>query len=211
MSNHNQMMSALDWCYDKAINGLPGAETAEELGNDYLKGSGTLNERIDSLIRWQVTKNATNGFVTGFGGLVTLPVSLPINITGVLYVQIRMIAAIAHMKGYDVRCDQVKTMVYLSLVGDSIKNILKEVGVKVGQKFAEQTIRQISGRTLIEINKKVGFRLLTKFGEKGVINFGKMVPLVGAMIGAACDGYFTNEVGDFAKKTFPKRRVRAVS
>jgi hypothetical protein len=29
---------------------------------------------------------------------------------------------------------------------------------------------------LIEINKKVGFRLFAKFGTKGVINLGRMIP-----------------------------------
>jgi hypothetical protein len=36
---------------------------------------------------------------------------------------------------------------------------------------------------ITKINQKVGFRLLTKFGSKGVINLGKMVPLTGGIIG----------------------------
>lgn len=201
------MMQALDWAYDKAINGIPGAENAEELGDDYKNEPGSLDDNIDSLIRWQIAKCSASGFLSGLGGVITLPIAVPANIASVLYVQIRMIAAIAHMRGYDVRSDQVKTMVYLSLVGGAIKDVLKEVGVKVGSKLTESAIKSISGKTLTAINQKVGFRLVTKFGEKGVVNLGKAIPLIGGLIGGTVDGISTNVVGESAKKVFTERHV----
>ncbi len=39
-----------------------------------------------------------------------------------------------------------------------------------GTKSLASAVEQIPGRTLIEINKKVGFRLLTKAGTTGVFN-----------------------------------------
>ncbi|HEA1012053.1 TPA: EcsC family protein, partial [Escherichia coli] len=59
-----------------------------------------------------------------------------------------------------------------------------------------------SRETITAINKRVGFRLLTKFGEKGAINLGKMIPLVGGVIGGTFDGVSTNLVGNIARKTF---------
>ncbi|CUJ06037.1 Uncharacterised protein [Achromobacter xylosoxidans] len=47
-----------------------------------------------------------------------------------------MIAAIAHLGGYDVKNDKVKTLVYACLVANSAKDILKDVGVAVGNKLA---------------------------------------------------------------------------
>lgn len=44
-------------------------------------------------------------------------------------------------------------------------------------------IKKIPGSTITKINQKVGFRLLTKFGNTDVVNLGKMVPLVGGVIG----------------------------
>ena len=47
-------MKALDWSYDKAINcGVPGMDTAIELADSYLQKSGTLDEKVKSLILWQ--------------------------------------------------------------------------------------------------------------------------------------------------------------
>ncbi|GIP46270.1 hypothetical protein J45TS6_47290 [Paenibacillus sp. J45TS6] len=62
--------------------------------------------------------------------------------------------------------------------------------------------RKIPNEVIKAINKKVGARLLTKFGEKGVINLGKAVPVLGGIIGGAVDGIGTNIIGKTAKNTF---------
>jgi uncharacterized protein (DUF697 family) len=198
-----QITSALDWAYEKSVNGVAGLDSAEELANSYRNGnSDSPYEQANSLIRWQNTKAATSGFVTGLGGLITLPVAIPANIASVLYVQVRMIAAIAHLGGYDLKDDKVKTLVYSCLVANSAKDVLKDIGVAVGNKIAMNAVKSISGKTLQEINKRVGFKLFTKFGEKGVINLGKAVPILGGLIGGSFDAFTTNAVGNVARDTF---------
>lgn len=205
MSNElteSKIMQALDWAYDKSINGISGLDSATELAESYMKQNGSLEDKVNSLIRWQNTKAGTSGFLTGLGGLITMPITIPANISSVMYVQIRMIAAIAHMAGHDLRDDRVKSLVFTCLTGNAAKDILKDIGITMGRKFTENAIKNISGKTIIEINKKVGFRLLTKFGEKGVINLGKAIPLVGGVIGATFDSVATNTIGNIAKETF---------
>lgn len=192
----------LDWAYEKSINGLPGADTAYEIAEDYLAKHSSVDKAVDSLIRWQNAKSATSGFLTGLGGLITLPVSIPANIASVTYVQMRMIAAIAHMRGYDLKDDQVKTFVFVCLTGQSASDILKQAGIKLGTAVTKQAIKKIPGEIIKSINKAVGFRLVTKFGEKGIFNLGKAVPIVGGLIGGTVDGVGTNIVGKTAKKLF---------
>ncbi|MDN3220106.1 EcsC family protein [Pseudomonas nunensis] len=203
--SQEKIMQALDWAYDKSVNGIKGLDSAEELAESYMNNEDTLYEQANSLIRWQNTKSATSGFVTGLGGLITLPLAIPANITSVLYVQVRMIAAIAHMSGYDIKDDKVKTLVYACLVANSAKDVLKDIGVAVGNKLAMNAVKSISGKTLQEINKKVGLKLFTKFGEKGIINLGKAVPLLGGLIGGTFDAYTTNTVGNIARDTFASK------
>jgi len=200
--SQEKIMQALDWAYEKSINGVAGLDSAEELAKSYMQDSSDKYEQANSLIRWQNTKSATSGFITGLGGIMTLPVAIPANITSVLYVQVRMIAAIAHIGGYDIRDDRVKTLVYACLVANSAKDLAKDVGIAVGNKVAINAIKSISGKTLQEINKKVGFKLFTKFGEKGVVNLGKAVPLLGGLIGGSFDAYTTNAIGNVARDTF---------
>lgn len=200
--NQEVIVKALDWAYDKALNGLPGTDTAEELAEGYLRKAKSIEDAADSLIRWQTSKSATSGFLTGLGGVVVLPVAIPANIASVLYVQMRMIAAIAHMGGYDLRDDKVKTFVYMCLCGNGVKDIIKDFGIVLGQKLTKAAIEKISGSVITKINQKVGFRLLTKFGSKGVVNLGKMIPLAGGVIGGTADGVSTAAIGKVAKKLF---------
>lgn len=57
-------------------------------------------------------------------------------------------------------------------------------------------------KVLTKINKAVGFRLVTKFGSKGLINLGKVVPVLGGVIGGGLDAFTTNIVGNQARNTF---------
>ncbi|MCR6522594.1 hypothetical protein [Lysinibacillus capsici] len=41
-----------------------------------------------------------------------MPIAIPTNLTSVMYMQMRMIAAIAHIRWYDFKDDQVQTFVY---------------------------------------------------------------------------------------------------
>lgn len=200
--SESKIMQALDWAYNKAVNGVPGLDSAVELAEDYMKSDDARIDQVNSLIRWQNTKAGTSGFLTGLGGLITMPVTIPANIASVMYVQIRMIAAIAHMGGHDLNDDRVKTLVYACLAGHGAKDILKDAGIIIGRKLTESAIKSISGKTITAINQKVGFRLLTKFGEKGVINLGKAVPLIGGIIGGTVDTVMTNTIGNIARDAF---------
>lgn len=198
----SKLMQVLDWSYEKAVNGLPGMETAEELANKYISKYSSVDDAIDQFINWQQAKCATSGFITGLGGIITLPVSVPANISSVIYIQTRMIATIASMRGYDLKDEQVRTLVYVSLTGQSAADILKQSGIKIGTSVAKSLVKKIPGEVIKNINHKVGFRLLTKFGEKGVINLGKCIPLVGGVIGGTVDAIGTRTIGKTAKKVF---------
>ena len=212
MSKKNQMakeqlsegilMKTLDLAYDKAVNGIPGLDSAQELAENYISKGGNRLEMANSLIRWQNTKAGTSGFITGVGGLVFMPVTIPANIASVMYVQVRMIAAIAYLGGHDIKDDKVKTLIYMCMAGNAVKDIAKDVGIVIGRKVATQTIKNISGKTITAINQKIGFRLLTKFGEKGAINFGKAIPLFGGLIGGTFDVVTTNTIGNIVRNTF---------
>lgn len=200
----SKIQEALEWAYDKAVNGVSGLDSAYELAESYMSQDDSKYEQANSLIRWQNAKAASSGFLTGLGGILTLPVAIPANIASVLFVQIRMIAAIAYIADLDPKNDKVKTLVFSCLVANSAKDVVKDVGVAVGNKLAMNAVKQISGETIKQINKAVGFKLLTKFGEKGVINLGKAIPIIGGLIGGSVDLYATNTVGNIARDAFLK-------
>jgi len=195
-------MQSLNWAYEKALSGAPGLDSSEEMAASYMRGSESLIDKANSLIRWQNTKAGTSGFLTGLGGILALPITIPANMASVIYIQIRMITALAKMGGYNIKDDQVKTLVYVCLAGEAGKDILKDAGIIIGTKLATNAVKNISGKTITLINQKVGFKLLTKFGEKGIINLGKTIPILGGVIGGTMDAASTNLVGNIARDTF---------
>lgn len=201
--SQENIMAILDCCYEKCLNGIPYVSpSVEDLAKDYLGKYPTKQQACRAMINNQIIKCTTSGFITGFGGIITMPVTLPVNITNVLYVQMRMIACTAYMAGLELNSDQTQTFVYACLAGVAVNGLVKQAGIRFGLKFANGLIKKIPGKVLIKINQKVGFRLITKFGSKGIINLGKLVPGVGAVIGGSLDLAETKVIGDRAYQWF---------
>ena len=198
-----QMLEILNSLYIKSVNGIPKVSLPiDDLVNDYIKKNPSVEEAAKSLINNSTVKCGTSGFLTGFGGFATMIATLPANITSVMYVQLRMCCAIAKMAGYDIHSDQVQTLIYACLTGSAMSDILKQAGIKFGQKFGVAMVKKIPGKTITAINQKVGFRFVTKFGEKGIVNLGKVVPVLGAFIGGGIDVASTRIIGYNAYKIF---------
>lgn len=197
------ILKVLDACYQQSIKGIQHiSPPIEQFANEYLRRYKNETIAAKAMIAKQVIKCTTSGFITGFGGLITLPISIPANIGSVLYVQMRMIACAAHLAGLDTTSDQVQTLVYACLAGVSVNSVVKNFGIKFGQKVANNLIKKIPGSALTKINQKIGFRLFTKFGQKGLINLGKMIPAVGAVINGGFDLVETKAIGNRAYKMF---------
>lgn len=126
-----------------------------------------------------------------------------------IYVQMRMVAAIALIRGYDLRDDEVQTFVYSCLVGNAIADTFKNTGVQVGNKIALNAVNKIPGKILTKINQRIGFRFITKAGTKGTINLVKVVPIVGAGVGASIDFSTTWAIAKRAKR-FLKETISSI-
>lgn len=192
----------LRWIIDVGINGFGILPSAEQIAADYRSQEKSVEDAIDSLILWRTTQAAGTGFLTGLGGIVTLPIAIPASMAVTYALGANTAAAIAHLRGYDIHSDQVRTTILLCLLGEAGEVILRNAGIQIGNKMFKNLISQIPGKVFIEINKKVGFRLVTKAGEKGIINLMKLVPIAGGVVGAGFDGWFVNTCGNTAKKIF---------
>lgn len=200
-----QMQEILNTLYVKSVNGIPKVSLpVDDLVEDYLSKNNDIEKAVQSLINNSTVKCGTSGFLTSFGGFASMIATLPANVTSVMYVQLRMCCAIAKMGGYDIHSDQVQTLIYVCLTGSAATDILKSSGVKFANKFGVAMVDKIPGKALTAINKKVGFRFVTKFGETGIINLGKVVPVIGGFVGGGIDVASTKIIGKNAYKIFVK-------
>lgn len=203
----NTMLKILDTCYDKALIGLPTSESVYNLADEYCSKYTDPKVAAEKMCNVQVIKCGTSGFITGLGGLITLPVAIPANVASVIYVQLRMIATVAKIGGYDPSDDQVRTMAYVCLTGSAAADIIKKAGINIGEKITVNAIKKIPGAVLTKINQKVGFRLITKFGEKGAVNLVKLVPLVGGVVGGGIDVVGTKAIAKVANQMFIEGKI----
>ena len=197
------IMKILDSCYDKCLNGIPKVSpNVEDMANEYLQKYKTKELACEAMLKNQIIKCTTSGFITGFGGIITMPATLPVNVTSVLYVQMRMIACTAYIAGFELNCDETQTFVYACLAGVAVNELIKQASIKFGVKFANGLIKKIPGKVLTKINQKVGFRFITKFGTKGIVNLGKLLPGVGAVVGGGLDFFETKMIAKRSYKWF---------
>jgi len=163
-----------------------------------------IEKAIRRLILESVEAASVNGFVTGLGGFITMPLTIPANIAGAFIINARLGAAVAYLRGYDLKDPHVRTVATLIGLGSNAQQIAKAVGIQIGAKIAMGAIKKVPIAVIRDVNKKVGFMLITKYGTKrGVVVLAKGVPLIGGVVGGAVDGTMTTVVGRTAKAMFP--------
>ena len=189
---------------EKGLGGAGPLSSAQDLADEYLidQGYEDDNQRVESLIKWETRKNFTTGFITGLGGVVTFPISIPAALGASWLIQARMAGAIARLYGHDLESERVRTMILLSLAGDVAKEAMKDLGLKLEGKLTRRAVEQIPGRALVEINKRIGARLLAKAGQRVVLRFPRAVPVVGGVVGGSLDAVVCRMVGRTAKSLF---------
>ena len=204
-----QALALVKWLADHAIDGVRPLSSAQDLATEYLLDESYRNhrERIDALINWETTKNFTSGFVTGLGGLLTLPVALPAGFAASWVIQARMAAAIARIYGHNLDSERTRTLIVATLVGDSIAEIATASGIRIGAGIGKSLADRASRRGVVEFSKRVGSRLLAKAGQKSSANLMKGVPLIGGIAGGTLDAVACRIVGKHARELFgkPKR------
>lgn len=184
------------------INGFGPFKSAAESAAEALSGR-TTEQAVSALIRNHAAAAGAQGFVTNLGGFIAMPLTLPANVGASYLVQTHLAGAIAAVHGHDLDGEEVRTAVLLCLVGNAGTEVLKQVGVKVGTQVSMTVIKRIPITVIRQINKKVGFMLVAKYGTKrAVITLAKGVPLVGGAIGGGMDATATWAVGSLADKAF---------
>ncbi len=192
-----------------AIDGrgrLPSAKSAA--ARHLQRQGGSIDGAIQSLIESHVRLASAQGFVTNLGGLAALPVSVPANITGVAVVQVRMVAAIAHLRGYDLEDHRVRTALVMCLLGG------EEVGKRIAQGTLPTSPMAVATAPMFDpeldrhVAEEVVGDLAARVGGKNIaLIVTKRVPLLGGGIGAVLDAIATHQIGTYAKGELLIRRA----
>ncbi|MGL5405264.1 MAG: EcsC family protein [Propionibacteriaceae bacterium] len=191
---------------DIGIDGKGPTKSAREIAEKALsEANGDVEEAIDAIVKNHVSGAAAGGFVTSLGGFITMPIAIPANIVEFYLQATRMVAAIAHLRGYDIDSAEIRSAVLLTLSGQSSSDILAKVGIVAsGGAVTSLLSSRLPKSALMILNKAIGFRLLRTVGEKSLARLGRGIPLAGVLIGAGMDGYLGSKIASSAKRDFVK-------
>ncbi len=199
-----KLSEILGWALDKASMGCGPVDSAQELAKNYVVAGRdrTIREDAEELVSWQIDKAASVGFLTGLFGPLSMIVGIPASLTAVAFIQLRMIAAIAHMAGYDINDDRVRGLCLICLCGKATSDVLKEAGVLAGQKLLIATANRFSGNAFERACAAVTGRLLVGTGIKTASQMSKLIPLFGGAVNGTVDGVTTRIMGAAAIRVF---------
>jgi uncharacterized protein (DUF697 family) len=193
----------------KAIHGVgPLPSAAESAERQLAEQNGDVDRAVSEVIENNTAMAAGQGFLTNLGGLVTMAATIPVNITGLALLQCRMVASIAHLRGYDLADPRVRDAIVLCTLGeDTVKRLVKD--------------KKVPGRPMLiatapaydpELDKLVAAEFTSALvgrvvGKRAASTVIRRVPVAGGVWGASTDGYATWQVGRYAARELRSRTL----
>jgi hypothetical protein len=194
----------------RAIQGVGPLPPAAQAADKQLREQrGHVDRAIHEVIENHVRLAGAQGFVTNLGGLVTAAVTIPANVTGLALIQCRMIAGIAHLRGYDLEDPRTRNAILVTLLGEEVVGDLVK-GKKVpAPPMALATAPAHDAGIDQVISTAVATNLVTKIaGKRLATQVGRRIPLVGGVVGMGADGFATWKVGRYADRELLPRASR---
>ena len=193
----------------RAIHGVGPLPAAAAAADKQLREQhGDVEKAIHEVIENHVRYAGLQGFATNLGGLMTAALTIPANITGLAVIQCRMIAGIAHLRGYDLTDARVQNAILSCILGeDTVKSLVRKRKLP-SSPMAIATAPAHDPDLDQVIAAEVTSELITKVaGKRVATTIGRRVPVVGGLIGAGADGYATWQVGRYAdRELLPRTR-----
>lgn len=189
------------------VGPLSGAvEAAEKFRDEH---EGDVHAAIRTAIRKHATYAGAQGFVTNIGGLVTVAVTIPANITGLTVIQCRLIAIIAHLRGYDLDDPRVRNAILAALTGpDEVRRMMKR-NVLPAPPMAIATAPQNDPALTTRLANEVATDLIARvLGKRFAVTVSRRVPVLGGAVALTADGWTTWRLGKYAARELRQRPPR---
>lgn len=194
---------------DLAISGkgrLPGAKvTAKQT----LEKSGDHEAAVRATVNQHLALAGGQGFATNWGGFFLSLVTIPANIAAAAFVQARMVAAIAHLRGYELSDPRVRTAILMCMLGPSAGAALVSKGVLPSSPLVVATAPVFDEKLDGAVAKVLLERSLSSVGGKRLgVMLAKGIPFVGGGVGAAVDAWGARSIANHTLEALPSRRPK---
>jgi len=194
----------------RAIHGVGPFPPAAKAADEQLREQrGSVDLAVREVIENHVRFAGAQGFLTNIGGLMTAAVMIPANITGLALIECRMIAGIAHLRGYDLYDPRVRNAILTCMLGEDHVNQLVKKKKLPAPPMALATAPAHDPDLDRIISAEVASELITRVaGKRLALSVARRIPVFGGLVGAGADGYATWKVGRYADREFLPRARR---
>jgi hypothetical protein len=118
-----------------------------------------------------------------------------------------MIAAIAHLRGHDVRTPEVRGLVLACLTGSKAADTLKNAGARLGVRVTRDVAGWVSPALLKKAERVAGVSATALAGAGHAAKMSRLVPVVGGVVAGGVDAALTQLVGRAAERVFRRGPV----
>jgi hypothetical protein len=194
----------------RAIHGVgplpPAADAADkQLREQHDNVKRAIREVVENHVRYA----GAQGMLTGLGGALTAALAIPANITGLALIQARMVAGIAHLRGYDLDDPRVRNAILACMLGsDTVDRLIGErklpappMAIATAPVHDPQLDRVLSAEVTSDLITRVA-------GKRLAITVARRVPVVGGAVGMGADGLATWRIGRYAERELRPRAPR---
>ncbi len=194
---------------DLAITGRGPLPGAKKVANQQLLKRGDVESAVEHLITQHVALASGQGFATNWGGFLVALATMPVNVAASLFLQARLVAAIAHLRGYELADPRVRLAIGICMLGPvSTASLIKRgalpstvLAVATAPVYDDDLDRQVSRSLLERVFNDLGGKRLGAWAVR-------RIPVLGAGVGAGVDGWATYAIGRHARHEFVSRRPK---
>jgi hypothetical protein len=174
------------------VGPLPAAAAAAD--KQLAEQKGDVDRAIHEVIENHVRLAGAQGFVT--------------NISGLALIECRMIAGIAHLRGYDLDDPRVRNAILVMLLGEDVVTEMVRKKELPAPPMALATAPAYDSSLDGAVSVLVASELISKVaGKRLATTVGRRIPVVGGLVGMGADGYVTWRIGRYAdRELLPRNR-----
>ncbi|MDO5068067.1 MAG: EcsC family protein [Propionibacteriaceae bacterium] len=185
---------------------LPGARRSARSALERLRDP---EAAVAQVANQHILMAGGQGFATNWGGFLLALVTIPANLAASLFVQARAVAAIAHLRGYELNDPRVRTAILMVMLGPRAAERLIRSGQLPSSPAAVATAPVFDARLDERVSRALFEITMNQISGKRLgVFLGKKIPFVGGGVGAVVDGWSTNAVVRHAMREFVSRRPR---
>lgn len=194
---------------DLAIKGkgkLPGAKST---ANELLRSLNDPEAAVGRTVANHIALAGGQGFATNWGGFLVALVTVPANLAASTFVQARMVACVAHLRGYNLDDPRVRTAILMVMLGPNAGDKLIKQGVLPSSPAMVATAPVFDAKLDGSVSRALLERAMNFVGGKRLgVTIAKKIPIIGGGVGAAVDGVLTHGIAQYAVAALPSRRPR---